>query len=309
MKYTFCEAPLAGTGQYSYTDDPATPASEGFGLMFYVSRWYDPSLGRFIQADTLIPGGAQGLDRYAYVNNAPTRFTDPSGHRCFPENECVGPNGQGEPDYVDFSQLSQANPNRKYSGWMMYSLYLAAWEAKGGYLTIKQFTTYMLGHEFEPYDKLDEDFITILKTAAGNWFWCSPNADTNGCTNLRENGGATNAAMLNWIGGMESARRRFDNFKSGADAWEQVSGGPKNLPLATDVLNFVLYESTANGHLYLDQPFYWANYSLPLGDGILSASQGWQYNQYWAIYPDNTDSNPAYILSPCQTAYWRGDID
>ncbi|MBI4761332.1 MAG: RHS repeat-associated core domain-containing protein [Chloroflexota bacterium] len=85
-KYTY-------TGQYSHMDDPATAGvTEGFGLMFYNARWlrsvpvtkwrgYDPSLGRFAQADTIVPGGVQGLDKYAYVNNTPTRFTDPSGHR------------------------------------------------------------------------------------------------------------------------------------------------------------------------------------------------------------------------------------
>ncbi|MBN8579664.1 MAG: RHS repeat-associated core domain-containing protein [Anaerolineae bacterium] len=66
------------TGQYSYTAD--------FGLMFYNARWYDPSLGRFAQADTMVPGGVQGLDRYAYVNNSPMNFVDPSGHE--PGNHC-----------------------------------------------------------------------------------------------------------------------------------------------------------------------------------------------------------------------------
>lgn len=72
-------------------DDPSTSGvTEGFGLMFYNARWYDPYLGRFAQADTIIPGSVQGLDRYAYVNNAPTRFTDPSGHKCVPVEECEG---------------------------------------------------------------------------------------------------------------------------------------------------------------------------------------------------------------------------
>ncbi|MBE7435990.1 MAG: RHS repeat-associated core domain-containing protein [Anaerolineales bacterium] len=62
------------TGQYSYTQD--------FGLMFYNARWYDPSLGRFAQADSIIPPGVQGLDRYAYVNNSPVNYVDPSGHIC-----------------------------------------------------------------------------------------------------------------------------------------------------------------------------------------------------------------------------------
>jgi RHS repeat-associated protein len=60
------------TGQYSYASD--------FGLLFYNSRMYDPSLGRMAQADTIVPGGVQGLDRYAYVNNNPVKYTDPTGH-------------------------------------------------------------------------------------------------------------------------------------------------------------------------------------------------------------------------------------
>lgn len=67
-KYTY-------TGQYSYASD--------FGLHFYNARWYDSSLGRFAQADTIIPEQSQGVqawDRYAYVNNSPLKYTDPTGH-------------------------------------------------------------------------------------------------------------------------------------------------------------------------------------------------------------------------------------
>jgi RHS repeat-associated protein len=61
--------------------DPTTSGvTEGFGLMFYGARFYDPQLGRFTQADTIIPGGVQGLDRYAAMNNNPVRYNDPSGH-------------------------------------------------------------------------------------------------------------------------------------------------------------------------------------------------------------------------------------
>ena len=48
---------------------------------------YDPALGRFTQPDTIIPEqtqGTQAWDRYAYVNNNPVKYNDPSGH-------CVGP--------------------------------------------------------------------------------------------------------------------------------------------------------------------------------------------------------------------------
>ncbi len=51
-------------------------------IYFYNARWYDPQLGRFMQADTIVPTvqGTQGFDRYAYVNNSPMRYTDPTGH-------------------------------------------------------------------------------------------------------------------------------------------------------------------------------------------------------------------------------------
>ena len=66
-KYTY-------TGQYSYTSD--------FGLMFYNARWVDTSLGRFAQADTIVPsaGNSQAYDRYAYSLNNPIKYVDPDGH-------------------------------------------------------------------------------------------------------------------------------------------------------------------------------------------------------------------------------------
>jgi len=66
-----------------------------FGLYFYNARWLDVQLGRFVQADSIVPGGVQGLDRYAYVNNSPLVYVDPSGHKCaegiYAHEECEGP--------------------------------------------------------------------------------------------------------------------------------------------------------------------------------------------------------------------------
>ncbi|MBV6397144.1 MAG: hypothetical protein HFACDABA_02749 [Anaerolineales bacterium] len=56
------------------------------GLYFFVSRWLDPSLGRFTSPDTIVPTSTQGTqawDRYAFVNNNPVRYTDPTGHWAF----------------------------------------------------------------------------------------------------------------------------------------------------------------------------------------------------------------------------------
>ena len=55
---------------------------DGTGLYFYGARMYDPGLGRFISADTIVPNPAnpQSLNRYSYCLNNPLRYVDPSGH-------------------------------------------------------------------------------------------------------------------------------------------------------------------------------------------------------------------------------------
>ncbi|MEJ2419768.1 MAG: RHS repeat-associated core domain-containing protein, partial [Exilibacterium sp.] len=52
------------------------------GLIHMNGRIYDPRLGRFLQADTIIqfPDNTQSYNRYSYVLNNPVRYTDPSGH-------------------------------------------------------------------------------------------------------------------------------------------------------------------------------------------------------------------------------------
>ena len=52
------------------------------GLYYYNARYYDPLLGRFIQADTTIPdlGNPQSYNRYSYCLNNPLKYMDPSGH-------------------------------------------------------------------------------------------------------------------------------------------------------------------------------------------------------------------------------------
>ncbi len=49
--------------------------------LYYQTRRNAPALGRFVQADTLVPepGNPQALNRYAYVYNNPVRYLDLSG--------------------------------------------------------------------------------------------------------------------------------------------------------------------------------------------------------------------------------------
>jgi RHS repeat-associated protein len=55
------------------------------GLYYYVARWYDPAIGRFTQADSVVPNPTMSIsfDRYGYASNNPINYLDPSGH--FPQ--------------------------------------------------------------------------------------------------------------------------------------------------------------------------------------------------------------------------------
>jgi RHS repeat-associated protein len=51
------------------------------GLYYYNARYYDPSIGRFISPDTIVPNpmNPQSLNRYSYCLNNPLKYIDPTG--------------------------------------------------------------------------------------------------------------------------------------------------------------------------------------------------------------------------------------
>ena len=77
-RYTYGTTPTA----YKFTGQRL---DESTGLMYYGARYYDPALGRFVQADTIVPepGNPQALNRYSYVYNNPLKYTDPDGRIAF----------------------------------------------------------------------------------------------------------------------------------------------------------------------------------------------------------------------------------
>jgi RHS repeat-associated protein len=63
----------AGSNSSQFTGRESDPA----GLYYYRSRYYSPTLQRFISEDPI--GIAGGINQYAYVNNDPINLSDPSG--------------------------------------------------------------------------------------------------------------------------------------------------------------------------------------------------------------------------------------
>ncbi len=65
--------------KYKFTDQEE---DDGTGLYNYDARLYDPVIGQFIMADTIVPDlyNPQSLNRYAYCLNNPVKYVDPTGH-------------------------------------------------------------------------------------------------------------------------------------------------------------------------------------------------------------------------------------
>ena len=66
-------APVTMWGSISQTDFGYTGQRnlDNLGLMDYKARFYDPTIGRFIQPDTIVshPVNPQTWNRYSYVSN------------------------------------------------------------------------------------------------------------------------------------------------------------------------------------------------------------------------------------------------
>jgi len=78
--YPFGSVRAGGTeDKYGFTDQESDSET---GLMYYGARYYSPKVKRFAQADSMIQNfyNPQSLNRYAYVENNPLKYVDPSGH-------------------------------------------------------------------------------------------------------------------------------------------------------------------------------------------------------------------------------------
>jgi len=254
-RYTF-------TGQYSHVDDPTTSGiTEGFGLMFYNARYYDPALGRFAQADSIIPGGAQGLDRYAYVNNSPVNFTDPSGHKCAGDDAALCSSASllhisSSPDSPDDVNL---DPDRDEGAYSLYQMYLDMWHHKDGWwwkrygsggFTIWEFMAIIWGYEQSGYQNTG-NIASALGNKAG--VWCAARS----CNPFTAEG-----SMLFLSRYSQSARTRIKSYGLGKTIDELFHQPPTYW--ADNTMNIVMgiQQSATAGHLASNAPFDVANVSL-----------------------------------------------
>ncbi|MYX37827.1 MULTISPECIES: RHS repeat-associated core domain-containing protein [unclassified Streptomyces] len=100
-----------GTSATTWPDDKAflgAPADTTTGLTHIGAREYDPAVGRFLSVDPVLDtAAAQSLNGYAYANNSPATYSDPTGldygcgagtGACIPQNDGTNSNVSTDKD-------------------------------------------------------------------------------------------------------------------------------------------------------------------------------------------------------------------
>jgi RHS repeat-associated protein len=103
-----------GLEELMYTDKPYDTST---GLYYYVSRFYNLAISRFMSEDTY-PGSLNNpisLNRYVYAQDNPLTFVDPSGHMI--ARPYGGGEGGGGNSYAYHQTPQYAN---NFLGWLRY---------------------------------------------------------------------------------------------------------------------------------------------------------------------------------------------
>ncbi len=163
------------TTDYGYTGQ----MREG-DIYYYNARWYDPAIGRFMQADTIVhmaSQGTQAFDRYAYVNNNPLRYTDPSGNyfrECGDDHyQRCGTIPPPPPTYnvfvcgvYDGNNCGGTDPSTP-----LYPYY--SWPGANAYFDVDQY-----GTKANTFNAIEEYLLRLPKTAKLRFIGHSAGADT-----------------------------------------------------------------------------------------------------------------------------------
>lgn len=160
-------------------------------------RIYDPTIGRFVQADPIVqaPQNGQSLNRYSYVFNNPLSFTDPTGY-------VAEPNTTGHPSGGASSEQQVKIYRKKYvkNGRAYTSTYVTAGSAPGnGYEEVSEGA---FSKSLDEAFKAAADLQSIISQTDGIENFSLLGQDTLNSTASAAAGGAYAGALLNKTKGL-----------------------------------------------------------------------------------------------------------
>jgi RHS repeat-associated protein len=266
----------------------------------YLNRWTSP--------DTIVPFAAQGtqaFDRYAYVNNNPVRFADPTGHLLcseVPWEENCDP-------YADAQIISLARRGGLTDdGEHMLQLFLnyrntSGWWNEDGNFALDEFLGLTLYYE---YADTPADGIGYFTEAVGrklSW-WCKE----TGCSN-------DTASMLNYIGTRAAMRSRYAatqyNDASLADQTRSSYGLDRFYDAIGMGQNAATNPAWKSGAVGYNVPWDWGNLSMFPVDARVPMTKINKFNlisSYSIVYRYGVDPNTAFVIVTFnQETYWKSN--
>jgi RHS repeat-associated protein len=312
VRYTYGTTPT----DYRFTGQQEVAS---IGLYFYNSRFYDAALGRFVQADTIIPnpGDPPSFDRFAYVRNNPVRYTDPSGHGAcdgpykVPECKEIDPDGDGKvpriyvPTPVDESQLWERRGTTGISGEDFYQWYFDLFDNRSGWWWE------MFGYDSDGFTVWDAIAVIMIQEASKNWsngyisealirsanYWCK---ELFGISCTTEN-------YINWFAAYSATAGSFVSLHTTPHdpRGGYVVGFDSIAEDAMRGMAAILQEhdpSWNQGCAY-DRPCGWGNSSLY----SIEVQEHLKANQA-ALFTYTNDLNPWLIPSGCVSTYWLNGV-
>ncbi len=294
-----------GTERYSSGTTPTTYHFTGqrlessLGLYYYGARWYDPTTGRFIQADTLIPVGVQGLDRYAYVMNNPLNYTDSNGHHyCDSKYEAE--------DVCDWYNKADPKDEVCRADRECYQAYLTYNELifQLGRIPSVDEILYMTA-QTEGYSNKDRAYHGS-GTYSGNFTEAlARNYYQPEMACIRESSTCTGSKLYKfmsgyqvWFGGSQTPYQRATNLISSG-----LNNDTYRSDLEADIANILdpVYAQLSGWDqgLVPNVPWQWHNWIRPPNSG---EALGW-------IYLPNPNGNYFWIMTIDQTEYFQHEIE
>lgn len=272
-------------------------------LLDYGARWYDARLGRFISADTIIPGGLNPMafDRYAYVLGNPIRFNDPTGHGAcdgpYKVPECAEIDSDGDGKIPNSSSLTK-------NGKKIWELYQAAKKHYGENFTIEDFLALMLTREFASLRNFDDleninvegvdplEFLQHAMTHAayGN---CAANNGGKACSDLSD------SAVINFIA------------KYSQSVWHTYEAVITNGESFDDVLKPISPVARAVAHSIIAPPNpEWTISGVGIGDRVDPTHPAYYGNaSMFGGFPNGGDIYSYLAGKGMPLLWWYGDRD